>query len=40
MVLQTPRISYVGELGWELYISAEQSCHIYELLERKEKNII
>ncbi len=29
------RISYVGELGWELYISTEQSCHIYEFIRKE-----
>lgn len=27
------RISYVGELGWELYISTEQAAHMFEVLE-------
>lgn len=27
------RISYVGELGWELYISTEQAAHVFEVLE-------
>nr|WP_198402512.1 FAD-dependent oxidoreductase [Rhodobacter sp. CZR27] len=27
------RISYVGELGWELYVSAEQAAHVFEELE-------
>ncbi|MGA0614500.1 GcvT family protein [Paracoccus sp. KR1-242] len=26
------RISYVGELGWELYVSAEQAAHVFETL--------
>ena len=26
------RISYVGELGWELYVSTEQAAHIFETL--------
>jgi 4-methylaminobutanoate oxidase (formaldehyde-forming) len=26
------RISYVGELGWELYVSTDQAAHIYEEL--------
>jgi 4-methylaminobutanoate oxidase (formaldehyde-forming) len=32
------RISYVGELGWELYISSDQACHVFEtLMEYKKK---
>ncbi|MEX0760115.1 MAG: FAD-dependent oxidoreductase, partial [Tistlia sp.] len=27
------RVSYVGELGWELYVSAEQAAHVFEALE-------
>ena len=26
------RISYVGELGWELYVSTEQAAHVFETL--------
>ncbi|MDJ0639908.1 MAG: FAD-dependent oxidoreductase [Paracoccaceae bacterium] len=26
------RISYVGELGWELYISADQAAHVFETI--------
>ena len=29
------RVSYVGELGWELYVSSDQSVHVYdELIKR------
>ncbi|MCJ8054639.1 FAD-dependent oxidoreductase [Shinella curvata] len=27
------RVTYVGELGWELYISADQTAHVFEELE-------
>ena len=27
------RISYVGELGWELYVSTEQAAHVFEELD-------
>lgn len=27
------RVSYVGELGWELYVSADQAAHVFEALE-------
>lgn len=26
------RVSYVGELGWELYVSTDQAAHVYETL--------
>ncbi|MEZ5750664.1 MAG: FAD-dependent oxidoreductase [Paracoccaceae bacterium] len=26
------RVSYVGELGWELYVSADQTAHVFESL--------
>ncbi len=26
------RVTYVGELGWELYVSADQAAHVYEAL--------
>jgi len=26
------RISYVGELGWEIYVSSDQACHVFETL--------
>ncbi len=32
------RISYVGELGWELFISADQCCHIFEVLKNEGVN--
>ncbi|MGN6583046.1 MAG: GcvT family protein [Rhizobiaceae bacterium] len=27
------RVTYVGELGWELYVSTEQAAHIFEAVE-------
>jgi len=27
------RVSYVGELGWEIYAPADQACHIFEAIE-------
>jgi 4-methylaminobutanoate oxidase (formaldehyde-forming) len=27
------RVTYVGELGWELYVSAEQAAHVFEAIE-------
>jgi glycine cleavage system aminomethyltransferase T len=26
------RISYVGELGWELYVSTDMAAHVFETL--------
>jgi 4-methylaminobutanoate oxidase (formaldehyde-forming) len=27
------RVTYVGELGWELYVSSDQAAHVFEALE-------
>ncbi|MDH6267763.1 glycine cleavage system T protein [Rhizobium sp. SG_E_25_P2] len=27
------RVTYVGELGWELYVSADQAAHVFETIE-------
>jgi 4-methylaminobutanoate oxidase (formaldehyde-forming) len=27
------RVTYVGELGWEIYVSADQAPHVFEVLE-------
>lgn len=27
------RVSYVGELGWEIYVSADMAAHVFEVLE-------
>ena len=27
------RVTYVGELGWELYVSTDQAAHVFEALE-------
>ena len=31
------RISYVGELGWELYVSSDQACHVFETIREAGK---
>jgi 4-methylaminobutanoate oxidase (formaldehyde-forming) len=28
------RVSYVGELGWELYVSTDQAAHVFEAIEQ------
>jgi len=28
------RVTYVGELGWELYVSTEQAAHVFEAIEQ------
>ena len=33
------RVSYVGELGWELYISADMAQHAFETLHRAGQNL-
>ena len=32
-VCRAHRVSYVGELGWELYVSTEMAAHVFETLE-------
>ena len=27
------RVTYVGELGWEIYVSSDMACHVFEALE-------
>ncbi|MES2844616.1 MAG: FAD-dependent oxidoreductase [Pseudomonadota bacterium] len=33
------RVTYVGELGWELYVSADQAAHVFETLEGAGKGL-
>jgi 4-methylaminobutanoate oxidase (formaldehyde-forming) len=33
------RVTYVGELGWELYVSADQTAHVFEALMEAEPNL-
>ena len=33
------RVSYVGELGWEIYISADQAAHVFETLDEAGKDL-
>ena len=32
-ICRAHRVSYVGELGWELYVSSEMAAHVFETLE-------
>ena len=32
------RITYVGELGWELYVSADMSAHVFETIAARRKD--
>ena len=34
------RVSYVGELGWELYVSADQAAHVFEALMEAAPEIV
>jgi 4-methylaminobutanoate oxidase (formaldehyde-forming) len=34
------RVTYVGELGWELYVSADQTAHVFEALEAANKGLV
>lgn len=33
------RVTYVGELGWELYVSTDQAAHVFEALEEAGANV-
>ena len=33
------RVTYVGELGWELYVSADQTAHVFEALEEAGRDL-
>lgn len=33
------RVTYVGELGWELYVSADQTAHVFEALEAAGRDV-
>src|SRR5690606_10353383 len=32
-IARAHRVTYVGELGWELYVSTDQAAHIFETIE-------
>jgi 4-methylaminobutanoate oxidase (formaldehyde-forming) len=32
-IARAHRVTYVGELGWEIYVSADQAGHVFETLE-------
>jgi glycine cleavage system T protein len=34
------RVTYVGELGWELYVSADQTAHVFEALEAADQGMV
>ncbi|MBW9062588.1 GcvT family protein [Rhizobium herbae] len=33
------RVTYVGELGWELYVSTDQAAHVFEALEEAGRDV-
>lgn len=33
------RVTYVGELGWELYVSSDQAAHVFEALEEAGRDV-
>jgi len=33
------RVTYVGELGWELYVSTDQAAHVFEVLEAAGRDV-
>jgi 4-methylaminobutanoate oxidase (formaldehyde-forming) len=34
------RVTYVGELGWELYVSTDQAAHVFEALEAADRGMV
>ncbi len=34
------RVTYVGELGWELYVGADQAAHVFEALEAADRGMV
>jgi 4-methylaminobutanoate oxidase (formaldehyde-forming) len=36
-VARAHRVSYVGELGWELYVPADMSAHVFETIAERRK---
>lgn len=34
------RVTYVGELGWELYVSTDQAAHVFEALDAADKGLV
>ena len=37
-IARAHRVSYVGELGWELYVSADMSAHVFETISARRKD--
>ena len=33
------RVTYVGELGWELYVSTDQAAHVFEAIEEAGRDL-
>jgi glycine cleavage system aminomethyltransferase T len=33
------RVTYVGELGWELYVSTDQAAHVFETLDEAGRDV-
>jgi 4-methylaminobutanoate oxidase (formaldehyde-forming) len=38
-IARASRVTYVGELGWELYVSTDQAAHAFETLEAAGTNL-
>jgi glycine cleavage system T protein len=39
-IARAHRVTYVGELGWEIYVSTDQTAHVFEALEAAEKGMV
>ena len=38
-IARAHRVTYVGELGWELYVSSDQAAHVFEALEAADRGM-
>ena len=38
-IARAHRISYVGELGWEIYISSDMAAHVFEKIQERSKEM-
>jgi len=38
-IARAHRVTYVGELGWELYVSSDQAAHVFEVLDEAGQDV-
>ncbi len=39
-IARAHRVTYVGELGWELYVGSDQAAHVFETLEAADRGLV